>query len=287
LRPERSTSAEETVLAQADPVRLSRRREQSADLVFTRPSARGESTVAEIARQLLSQLLSGQVRPGTRLPSERAMAEALGVGRSTIREALKSLDVLGILEVRTGDGTYLRQGTSDLLPQAIEWGLMLGQPRTLDLVEARRHIEIITARLAAERADEDDVATLRRHFDAMRSAPDPESLVEADIAFHIALADIARNTVLADILLSVRALLRVWIGRAVQQAHGIEDPVAEHAGVMEAVANHDPAAAAQAMEQHMSRAANRLTGSLHDDNDDQRGAADPSPSPDLIRPRQG
>jgi len=242
--------------------RPSRRRERSAELILTPSPGPRESTVAEIARQLLSQLVSGQVAPGSRLPSERALAEALDVGRSTIREALKALDVLGIIEVRTGDGTYLRQGTSDLLPQAIEWGLMLGQPRTMELVEARRHIEVVMARLAAERADEDDVTRLRGHLEAMRAAPDAATLVEADIAFHMELATIARNSVLSDVLVSIRALLRVWIGRAVQQWHGVEDTVAEHEAVLDAVRRHAPAAAAKAMEQHMSRAARRLTDSL-------------------------
>ncbi|MEV0354153.1 GntR family transcriptional regulator [Nonomuraea sp. NPDC050680] len=94
--------------------------------------------MVDIARQLLSQLLSGHLAPGTRLPSERQLSETLGVGRSTVREALKALDVLGIIEVRQGDGTYLRQSTSSLLPSAIEWGLMLGQPQVLDLIEASK-----------------------------------------------------------------------------------------------------------------------------------------------------
>jgi len=84
----------------------------------TRPR---ESVVGDIARQLLSQLVSGRVLPGTKLPSERQLAESLGVGRPTVRAALKALDVLGVIEVRRGEGTYLRTTTSDMLPQAIEW----------------------------------------------------------------------------------------------------------------------------------------------------------------------
>ena len=78
----------------------------------------------EIARRLLDYFLSGEVEPGERIPSERRLAESLGVGRSLVREALKSLHLLGLLEVRQGDGTYLKRTDSELLPQVIEWGLL-------------------------------------------------------------------------------------------------------------------------------------------------------------------
>src|SRR6478672_1154402 len=103
---------------------------------------RREAPVAEITRKLLDYLFSGHVAPGTRIPSERQLAEALAVGRSSVREAIKSLSVL---DLRQGDGTYLASSGSNLLPQAIEWSLLLGEPRTLDLVEARTQVEIVVA----------------------------------------------------------------------------------------------------------------------------------------------
>lgn len=223
-----------------------------------------ESAVVDIARQLLSQLLSGRLSPGTRLPSERQLAESLAVGRSTIREALKALDVLGIIEVRQGDGTYLKQSTSSLLPSAIEWGLMLGQPQVLDLIEARRHIETIIAELAAERADDQAVAELAERLEEMRAAPDGAAFVEADVAFHLTLANAAGNSVLNDILGSIRSLLRVWIRRAIQEVGGTDTTIDEHAAVLSAVRERAPEAAAEAMRAHMRAAGARLERSLRD-----------------------
>ncbi|GLY88813.1 FadR/GntR family transcriptional regulator [Actinoallomurus iriomotensis] len=223
-----------------------------------------ESAVVDIARQLLSQLLSGQLSPGTRLPSERQLAESLAVGRSTIREALKALDVLGIIEVRQGDGTYLKQSTSSLLPSAIEWGLMLGQPQVLDLIEARRHIETIIAGLAAERADDQAVAELAEHLEEMRAAPDSAAFVEADVAFHLTLANAAGNSVLNDILGSIRSLLRVWIRRAIHEVGSTDTTIAEHAAILTAVRERVPEAAAEAMRAHMRAAGARLERSLRD-----------------------
>jgi GntR family transcriptional repressor for pyruvate dehydrogenase complex len=235
---------------------------EPADLPFVLTSRPRESAVADIARQLLTQLLSGRIPPGTRLPSERRLAESLQVGRSTIREALKALDVLGIIEVRQGDGTYLRQTTSDLLPQAIEWGLMLAQPQVHDLIEARRHIEMSIAELAAERASSDDLAALRRHLDGMRSATDGAAFVEADVAFHLALAKAAGNTVLNDILVSIRSLLRVWIRRAINEAGETRSTVEEHEAVFEAVLARSPRRSAEAMRAHLNQAGERLLDSL-------------------------
>jgi GntR family transcriptional regulator, transcriptional repressor for pyruvate dehydrogenase complex len=220
------------------------------------------SAVSDIARQLLGQLLSGRLAPGTRLPSERQLAQAMGVGRSAVREALKALDVLGILDVRTGDGTYLKRTSSDLLPDAIQWGLMLGQPRTRDLIEARRHIEALTARLAAERATAEQRAELAERMDAMRSAGSVPEFVEADLAFHLTLADAAGNSVLAGVLASARALLRVWIRQAVEQAGETTSTCAEHQRVLDAVLADDPDGAAEAMAAHMAAASTRLVSSL-------------------------
>ena len=90
-----------------------------------------ETLTMEVARRLLDYFLSGEVEPGMRIPSERRLAESLGVGRSLVREALKSLHVLGLLEVRQGDGTYLKRTDSELLPQVIEWACCSASGRPL------------------------------------------------------------------------------------------------------------------------------------------------------------
>ncbi|OZM78786.1 FadR/GntR family transcriptional regulator [Pseudonocardia sp. MH-G8] len=224
---------------------------------------RRDSPVSQVARRLLDELTAGEQRPGTRLPSERRLAENLGVGRSAIREAIAVLEVLGIVEVRVGSGTYVRGTVSDLLPQAIEWGLMLGERHTRDLVEARRHLEAVTARLAAQRATDDDVARLRARLERMRETADAVAeFTEADVEFHLEVARIAGNTVLRDILHSVRALLRVWIQRAVGADGDTSATLAEHEAVFRAVERKAPDAAATAMETHMEKASARLERSL-------------------------
>jgi GntR family transcriptional regulator, transcriptional repressor for pyruvate dehydrogenase complex len=226
------------------------------------PVAR-QSTVGAVAKQLLDHLTSGNYSPGTRLPPERQLANSLGVGRSTLREALAALDVLGLLDVRPGSGTYLAADSSELLPQAIKWSLTLGQPRTRDLVEVREYLEVVTARLAAERATDDDIARLEETVVAMRDAGgDVDAFVKADLAFHFEAARIAANTVLQDILHSIRSLLAVWFDQTLRVPGTIEATLVEHEAVYEAIATRSPDLAERRMKALMDAADVRLTDTI-------------------------
>lgn len=222
-----------------------------------------EALPSQVARRLLDYILAGSVRPGMKIPSERQLAEALGVGRSVVREALKSLGLLGILEVRQGDGTYVRRLESELLPKVVEWGLLLGEQRTFDLVEARQHIELVTAKLAAERRDEADLKAMEQGLDAMRrSRSDATLFVTADVAFHLAVARAAKNTVLSDVLASVQSLLQVWVTRVIRAAGDSRPSFLEHVPVYEAILARDAAAAVTAMHVHLTGAQERLIAAL-------------------------
>jgi GntR family transcriptional regulator, transcriptional repressor for pyruvate dehydrogenase complex len=249
-----------------------------------------EPLATEIARRLVDYLLSGEISPGERMPSERDLAQAFGVGRSAMREAIKSLSLIGLVEVRHGDGTYLRKSDGGLLPQVLEWGLLLGEPRTRDLVEARQKIEAIIAALAAERRTADDVASLRAALDRMAAAAqpggDPVAFVEADVQFHLRLAEAAGNTALRDILASVQALLRVWIGRVIA-ASNPDNSYREHLPVFEAVERGDPVAAQAAMEDHMRSAAVRLERTLSESTERRSRLRDGTPVAAESGPGQG
>jgi DNA-binding FadR family transcriptional regulator len=180
-----------------------------------------------------------------------------------MREALAALDVLGLLDVRPGSGTYLAADSSELLPQAIKWSLMLGRPRTRDLVEVREYLEVLTARLAAERATDDDIARLRETVVAMRDAgQDVDAFVKADLAFHFEAARIAGNSVLQDILYSIRSLLTAWFDRTLRVPGTIAETLVEHEAVFEAVATRSPEVAEQRMKTLMDAADLRLKRSI-------------------------
>ncbi|NKX56340.1 FadR/GntR family transcriptional regulator [Arthrobacter mobilis] len=217
------------------------------------------SVVSEVAERLLAYFISGDIAPGTRLPAERQLAASLGVGRSAVREALAALEILGVVVVRPGSGTYLRDGVSELLPRTLSWGLMLGEPRTRELVELRGGLEVQAAQLAARRIAGDALGRMRDSLAAMEAnLGDLSAFVEADAAFHREIAAASGNQVLQELLQSIRSLLRIWVDRALTDEGHAAAALAEHRAVFGALEARDPAAAARAMESHMGTAAARL-----------------------------
>lgn len=222
-----------------------------------------ESVVSAVAKRLLEHLSSGEVAIGERLPPERDLAQILGVGRSATREALAVLDLLGIVTIRPGSGTFLRSMTSDLLPYTMNWGLMLGAPDVLDLVELRQHLEIVSATLAATRADDAARARLEQTIERMHAMQtDPKGFIDADVAFHLELAESTGNAALRDLLAGARSLLQEWVRRAIENDSEMGPTTAEHQAVLDAVLASDPRAAAAAMTAHMDSASARLRRSI-------------------------
>jgi GntR family transcriptional regulator, transcriptional repressor for pyruvate dehydrogenase complex len=221
-----------------------------------------DSVSLEVSRKLLRLVVSGEVAAGTRLPSERVLSQQLGVARNAIRDGLRPLVLLGMLEVRPGSGTYVKSTTSDLLPEIIEWGLLLGEPRLQELIEARFHVEIVLSRLAAERRDAEAVRTLRSLVRKMSDARSVQEFSVADLAFHLKIADAARNEVLAGMLRSIRTLVTVWIRRVVTAERDLAELTREHLAILEAVEAQDPIAAGEAMEEHLTTVIDRLSAGL-------------------------
>lgn len=217
------------------------------------------SAVTEVTRRLLDYFASDAVGPGTRLPPERQLATSLQVGRSAVREALAALEVLGVVDVRPGSGTYLRSSTSELLPQTLSWGMLLGQPQTEELLGVRHALEVQAARLAAVHLGDEGLRELAGHLQTMRAQrQDLDAFAAADLRFHQTVAAGAANGLLEQMLQSVRSLLRVWVERAVHDPQHVRTTCTEHAAVLRALRARDAAAAAEAMSRHMDSAGRRL-----------------------------
>lgn len=217
------------------------------------------TAVSEVVKQLIALLTTGELTPGSRLPPERQLAEELGVGRSAVREALAALEILGIVSVRPGSGTYLRDSTSELLPTTLSWGLMLSASRTRELIEVRSGLEIQAAAFAATRADDDAIERLGGYVETMKtSLDDLDRFVEADVRFHLLIAASAENVVLRDLLQSVRSLLRLWVERGLRDRDQGEVALDEHIAIYEAIRDRDAALAEAAMRVHMATAGDRV-----------------------------
>jgi len=220
-----------------------------------------DSIVIELTSRLMDFIFSGNIKLGEKLPAERVLSESLGVGRSAIREAMKALTVLGILEVRQGDGTYLKKADSTLLSQAIEWGLLLGERKTMDLIEARKVLELSIVRFAAQRCEDHELQELKEILDSMNGST-IAGFVEIDIAFHLKVAEMSKNSVLMDILVSIQSLLRTWIKLVIESEGSTSFSYQDHYDIYEALTRRDAEASAAAMEKHMEDATKRLIAEI-------------------------
>lgn len=222
-----------------------------------------EGASMEISRQLLTYLLSGRVHPGQRLPPERKLAEMLGVGRSVVREALKSLTLLGLLEVRLGDGTYVKRTDAEVLPQTIEWGLVIGAAHVLDLDEARRHLEAILAGLAARHRDQAAIAALDALLrEAKRDRGDTAAIRAAEAAVMRAIGDAADNDMLNSAVVTIRSLLQVWLARLPRSTERVKSVLEQLGAAVDAIRVGDAEAAQAAIGRYVGEDGDALRAIL-------------------------
>ena len=211
---------------------------------------------------MVAHLLRGDWSPGEQIPPERELCQQLGVGRASLREALKALEIMGMIETRLGDGTYVCERL-EFLSRPLLWAITSSsEAEVQELVEARKPIEVELAGLAAERATSADLKEIGVHLDQMEvSLHDGEQFLRSDIAFHLAVAQAAHNNILMNVLLLIRNLLQNWIGSTLKIAGVVQKALEQHQSIFLAIAKKNPAAARSAMQNHLQEMANFLPAS--------------------------
>jgi GntR family transcriptional repressor for pyruvate dehydrogenase complex len=207
---------------------------------------------ADICRQMVNHLIRGVWREGEKIPAERDLCQQLGVGRASLREALKALEIMGMIETRLGDGTYVCK-RSEFFSRPLLWAIVGGSEADVrELIEARVLIEVELAGMAAERAKASDISQLAELLDQMeKSRTKPHEFVQADVNFHLAIARAAANDILMNALHLIRNLLQQWILSAVATKGVPEKACAQHKRVLAAIKTRNSAAARKEMRQHL------------------------------------
>lgn len=232
------------------------------ELILERP--RKVTVVEAIVEQIVRQIQAGKLRPGDRLPSERQLIEMLGVSRSSVREALQGLVVMGLVESRHGQGSFVSQGIGRLLPAPDGPALPLSLQRAmrLHLIEARRTVECPVAELAAARAGEEGLARLRRAFERYRDlilASDyHQAFAGPHRDFHIGVAELAQNPFFPPVVETLLRAIPQGLRESEFNTLGADElrailhrEIALHEAILTAVERADPTAARAAMEEHM------------------------------------
>lgn len=218
--------------------------------------------VEEIIERITAYILNQGLAPGDKLPPERELMASFRVGRSTIREAIKALRAVGVVEV-TARGPVVGGGRPEGLAKSLAWGILISVRAATEAIEARRVIEAPLARMAAERATDEEIAEIGRLLDAMRTARRPERYIEADLRFHGAIARAAHNTLLLSVIATLQELNRAWMQRNLQvEEHSNEHSFGEHDAIFNAVRDRDGDRAVAAMETHLSAAGERLLSTV-------------------------
>jgi len=205
----------------------------------------------EIVRQLKVLILNGNLKPGQRLPSELALARRLGVSRPSVREALKALEAMGLIE-RTREGTFVRMDENKLLLEPFSYMVTLEKITLDELFETRRALEAELAGLAAERAQEEDVEQIQRELDRMRThAGEAQVFVASNVGFHMAIARAARNRVLYQMLRAVRSMVVQTQMQGAPLEAVVRQSIRDHEEVLDAIRRRDRSGAVQAMIRHL------------------------------------
>ena len=207
----------------------------------------------QIVQQIEGSIVKGDLKAGDQLPAERELAQRFGVSRTAVREAVKALREKGLVEAYSGRGTFITDGTTQAVRQSLDLMAKIGQPEgSTHLAEVRAILEPEIAALAAVRIQEPELTTMREAVAVMdRAGQDPETYIEADLDFHLALAEGAANPLILSLLDSIVGLLREQRLRIFRVPGGPERGQFHHKRILEAIERHDVEKARGAMRAHL------------------------------------
>ena len=212
----------------------------------------------QVIDRLVDQMVNGTARVGQRLPSETELAREFGVGRSTLREAVKALAHIGLLEVRPGDGTYVRA-----LPQDVEpLSRLLLRSHVIDVYEVRRTLEVDISSLACERRDIKDLERMREALKrcAQHVGPGEEDeFLEADLGFHLAVAAATKNEVFVKLYEAFRMVLRVVLAEVIRMPNVQRNANALHAALVDAIEARNADEAQEVTKRHLALVARLIS----------------------------
>ena len=207
----------------------------------------------QIVRQIEESIRAGELTEGSQLPAERDLAKQFGVSRTAVREAIKSMQESGLVDALPGRGTFIANGNSKSMRRSLDRIMKSGRSDGWDhLVEVREILEPEIAALAAVRADAEDIKTMREAVFTMDNAAwDSDAYIEADLDFHLALAEAAGNPIVLSLIDSIVEMLREQRSMIFRVAGGPQRGQQHHRLILEAIRRRDPQSARTEMQAHL------------------------------------
>jgi len=210
----------------------------------------------QIIEQIRELIYEGELKRGDKLPSERQLKKDLGVSRASIREAFSALEMIGLIESRPGEGTFIRDSFDEDIFNPLSLILLLNDNVAEELLELRRVLEIDCVKLAAERATEAEIEEMKSYIDDLLSSSGyEEESIKADKMFHYTIARASGNKVLLFFMRSISEAMDFHIKntrtKLVSKEETMSDFVKQHQQIFKALKAHDPEKAGAEMKNHL------------------------------------
>lgn len=211
----------------------------------------------EVAETIHEMIRSGQLKPGERLDSVQQLAENFQVGRSAIREALTSLRAMGLVEMRQGEGTFIKEFETDQITLPLSTAILMNKKDIANLLEVRKILELGTVAAAAKRRNKEHLLAMEKALQEMEAASGDEELgEEADLQFHLAISEASQNALLLSLMNHVSGLMgetmketrKVWL---FSKQTTIEKLAYEHYSIYKAIEKQDEEEARHFMKIHL------------------------------------
>jgi len=214
----------------------------------------------EIAKQIIKLISTGELQPGQRLPSERELCEQFGASRSSLREALRCLSIVGVLNARVGDGTSVAADGETFLRRIVEWRLITERHDVENLMEVRIALEGVSAANAALRASEEDIGKFQNLLAKMKlAAKDARKFAILDVEFHLALAKASGNALVFDLVSMIRNHLVRVLPKVLQLPNAMPLSTKEHIAIVAAIERREAEVARAAMHAHLEAVVRRYS----------------------------
>ena len=208
-----------------------------------------------VINQIQEMVMDDRLKKGDKLPPERELAELLGVSRTSIREALRALQVMGLIESKQGEGNFIRSNFDDTLFQPLSVIFKLQESKPEEILELRKMLEIETAALAAHKITDQEIEELRIIMNQLKECEDEDTKVRLDKKFHYKIADISKNSLIVNILSVISSLMDFFIKDArkiiLSNKENSEILIKHHEDIYKALSERNASEASIYMAKHM------------------------------------
>lgn len=216
-----------------------------------------KSIVDQITTRITNAIINGELLPGQRIPTETELCESMQVGRNSVREAIKALVAMGVLNIRRAEGTFVAEGFSDRMLDPMVYGLILEGGNSTAMIELRRLFDIGILKLAIEKSNEEDINKMKKAMSELRKVmekpSDKDEIQDADIRFHKTLESAVHNPLVEKISVVIERLSRPTRVRAVEnfiQKDELNEMLQMHEQMLKVVLEKDETAVSEVIDNH-------------------------------------